>query len=447
LGVAAQRLADRRGRAGYFARASPWRRDFEQTLPDLCQQDIGGSGFAITGYVVHAAMGGDAALERLRKRLRQRGLRLMLDFVPNHTATDHPWVEQHPDYFVHGSEMDLARAPQNYARVASACGSIVLAYGRDPHFPSWPDALQLDYGNPALQAAMIGELHKIAALCDGVRCDMATLVLPEVFERTWGVRPESFWLNAIASMRGQQADFVFLAEAYWDLEWTLLQQGFDYAYDKRLYDRLKDRQARGVRKHLGAGPDYQDRLARFLENHDERRAAAVFPAGVHEAAAVLTYLTPGLRFFHQGQFDGSVKRISAHLVRGPREPVQANIRRFYERLLTVLRQPLVRQGEWRLLDCVAAWEGNGSFDAVIAYGWQDAHVARLVVVVNYADHHSQCYVRLPFAGLSGATWRLRDLLGEARYERDGYDLQFHGLYLDVPAWHCHVLEMTRCDIG
>jgi hypothetical protein len=142
-----------------------------------------------------------------------------------------------------------------------------------------------------------------------------------------------------------------------------------------------------------------------------------------------------------------VKRISAHLVRGPREPVQANIRRFYERLLTVLRQPLVRQGEWRLLDCVAAWEGNGSFDAVIAYGWQDAHVARLVVVVNYADHHSQCYVRLPFAGLSGATWRLRDLLGEARYERDGYDLQFHGLYLDVPAWHCHVLEMTRCDIG
>jgi glycosidase len=235
----------------------PWRRDFEQTLPDLCQQDIGGSGFAITGYVVHAAVGGDAALERLRKRLRQRGLRLMLDFVPNHTATDHPWVEQHPDYFVHGSEMDLARAPQNYARVASACGSIVLAYGRDPHFPSWPDALQLDYGNPALQAAMIVELHKIAALCDGVRCDMAMLVLPEVFERTWGVRPESFWLNAIASMRGQQADFVFLAEAYWDLEWTLLQQGFDYAYDKRLYDRLKDRQARGVRKHLGAGPDYR----------------------------------------------------------------------------------------------------------------------------------------------------------------------------------------------
>ena len=79
-----------------------WRREFQQTLADLREEDIAGSGFAITGYSVHQNLGGDPALARVRERLRQRGLRLMLDFVPNHMALDHPWVEDHPDYFVAG---------------------------------------------------------------------------------------------------------------------------------------------------------------------------------------------------------------------------------------------------------------------------------------------------------------------------------------------------------
>ena len=153
-----------------------------------------------------------------------------------------------------------------------------------------------------------------------------------------------------------------MAEVYWDLEWTLQQQGFDYAYDKRLYDRLREGHARPVREHFHAGLDYQNKLARFLENHDEPRAAATFPPGQHEAAAVLTFLSPGLRFFHQGQFEGRLKRISPHLGRGPDEPVNAAVRQFYERLLDVLRRPAVRHGQWQLLECVPAWDGNGSSD-------------------------------------------------------------------------------------
>jgi hypothetical protein len=419
-----------------------WRREFQETLPDLREEDIAGSGFAITGYTVHPALGGDAALDRLRKRLRERGLSLMLDFVPNHMATDHPWTAEHPDRFVSGSELDLTRQPRNWGRVATPRGSLVLAYGRDPYFPGWPDTLQLDYGNPATQAAMIAELEKISGQCDGVRCDMAMLVLPEVFERTWGIRPEPFWPKAIASVRRQHPDFLFMAEVYWDLEWTMQQQGFDYAYDKRLYDRLREGHARPVREHLRAELEYQIHLARFLENHDEPRAAATFPPGVHEAAAVVTYLVPGLRFFHQGQFEGRVKRISPHLVRAPKEPLNSGIRQFYERLLGLLRRPVVRRGEWRLLECAPAWEGNASSDAIIAYAWQNSAGARLIACVNYADHPSQCWVRRPFAGLAGRRWRLRDLLGTAQYERDGNELESRGLYLDVPAWQCHVFEVT-----
>jgi glycosidase len=431
-GLAAQRVS----------RTNPeWRREFQETLPDLRDEDIAGSGFAITGYTVHENLGGDAALARLRERLKKRGLRLLLDFVPNHMGLDHPWLEEHPDYFMRGTELDLARAPQNYTWVKRQRGDVLIAYGRDPYFPGWPDTLQLNYANPATQEAMCGELVKIAGQCDGVRCDMAMLILPEVFERTWGVRPQPFWPQAIPRVRKRFPHFLFMAEVYWDLEWTLQQQGFDYAYDKRLYDRLREGRARPVREHLHADLDYQNKLARFLENHDEPRAAAVFSPEIHQAAAVITFLSPGLRFFHQGEFEGHTKRISPHLVRGPKETTNQQLAQFYDRLLAVLRQPTVRDGQWRLLDCVPAWDGNWTWDCLLVFSWIGPGGERLLVAVNYAPNQSQCYVPLPFADLGNRRWRLQDVLGEATYDREGNDLQARGVYLDMAPWRTAVYSL------
>jgi hypothetical protein len=434
----------RTGEAGrQVSRSRPeWRREFEETLSGLRDEDIIGSGFAITGYTVADSLGGDAALARLRERMRTRGLRMMLDFVPNHTGLDHPWVEDHPEFFVRGTEPQRMRSPGNYTTVRRAGGDVLLAHGRDPYFPSWPDTLQLDYGNLATQEAMISELEGIAGRCDGVRCDMAMLVLPEVFERTWGIRARPFWPEAIRRVRERSREFIFLAEVYWDMEWTLQRQGFDYTYDKRLYDRLRAGDARPVREHLQADVDYQERMARFLENHDEPRAAATFPLQVHRAAAVLTYLSPGLRFFHQGQLEGFRKRISPHLGRGPDEPVNREVSEFYERLLAVLRRPEAREGEWRLLECAEAWAGNGSWDRFVAFAWQGADGGRLLVAVNDGPHPSQCYVRLPFPDLAGRSWRLQDTLGNVAYERDGDELLKNGLYLDEPAYHAAVYVMS-----
>jgi hypothetical protein len=425
------------------SRSNPeWRHEFEQTLPDLTEDDIPGSGFAITGYTVHRDLGGDAALARVRERMRQRGLKLMLDFVPNHMAPDHPWVEEHPEYFVSGSAEDLANAPHNYFQAQTANGPRIFAYGRDPYFAGWPDTIQLNYGDPALQGVMIGELTRIAGQCDGVRCDMAMLVLPDVFERTWGIRAPLFWPEATRRVRERTPGFCFMAEVYWGREWDIQQQGFNYAYDKTLYDRLREGHARPVREHFYAGLDYQDKLARFLENHDEPRAAATFPVGQHEAAAVITFLAPGLRFFHQGQLEGRLKRISPHLARAPEEPVNESLKQFYARLLEVLRRPAVRDGEWRLLECAQAWDGNGSNDAFIAFAWQGADDARVLVAVNYAAHPSQCHVHGSFGDLAGRSWQLRDLLGDAVYDREGNDLATHGLYLDVAPWQCHAFELV-----
>ncbi|HTO91381.1 MAG TPA: alpha-amylase family glycosyl hydrolase [Candidatus Sulfotelmatobacter sp.] len=411
-----------------------WRREFQATLPDLREDDIGGSGFAVAGYTVAEPLGGGPALARMRERLGSRGIRLMLDFVPNHTALDHPWVESHPEYYVRGSELDLAREPRNYVWVKRAGGDQLLAHGRDPNFPGWPDTLQLDYANPETQTAMRGELLEIAGQCDGVRCDMAMLVLPEVFERTWGARAQPFWPEAIRAVRERAPGFCLMAEAYWDLEWTLQQQGFDYTYDKRLYDRLRAGVARPVREHLMAELDYQNKLARFLENHDEPRAAATFASGQHQAAALITFLAPGMRFLHQGQLEGRTVRISPHLIRAPEEPTNQELNHFYLRLLDLLRRPLVREGRWRLLECAPAWEGNWTWDCFVAFAWEGESAERLIVAVNYSDHASQCLARLPFGDLAGRRWRLSDTLSDSVRDRDGEVLAGRGLDLELPAW-------------
>ena len=232
-----------------------------------------------------------------------------------------------------------------------------------------------------------------------------------------------------------------MAEVYWDLEWALQQQGFDTTYDKRLYDRLERGEARPVRQHFLAGLDYQDRLARFLENHDEPRAAAVFPPGMHRAAAVLTFFSPGLRFFHQGQREGKKVHISMHLARGPIEPLDEALRSFYDRVLACLKDPAFRDGIWQLLACRPAWEGNASADDFIAFAWTGPGDRRRLVAVNYADHPSQCFVGMPWSDLRSRTWRLADRMSEAVYDRPGDDLAGRGLYLDVPAWGFHVFDV------
>jgi len=415
--------------------------EYQRVLPDFQESDICGSCFAIHEYHVHTDFGGDAALARLRDRLRQRGLRLMLDFVPNHLAPDHPWVEQHPEFFVTGSEEQLNSQPKNYSRIELAGEARVFAYGRDPYFDGWSDTLQLNYGNPAMQDALLGELQRIATQCDGVRCDMAMLVLPEIFARTWGISTAPFWPRATAKVHADFPGFIFLAEVYWDLEWTLQQQGFDYTYDKRMYDRLREGAARPVREHLLAGLDFQDHLARFLENHDEPRVAETFAPDIHRAAALITFFTPGMRFFHQGQRQGKKIHIPVHLRRGPVETIDSSIAVFYEDLLGCLKEAAFRDGQWQLLDAQPAWEGNGSNEGFIAFSWTAPGDHYRLVVVNYASHQSQSYIKLPWGDLSGYTWRFSDRLSQAVYDRHGDDLSTQGLYLDMPAWGYHIFDV------
>jgi hypothetical protein len=428
-----------------------WQQEYRELLPDFTPDDVCGSPFAVSDHVVSRELGGPGALESLRARLAARGLKLMLDFVPNHTALDHPWARTHPEFYIAGADADLAREPQSYCRIETASGPRVLAHGRDPYFPAWPDTLQVNHRHPGLRHAMLEVLGAISQQCDGLRCDMAMLLLPDVIERTWGERTrtadgsprvdDAFWPVAIDHVHRRHRDFVFMAEAYWDLEWTLQQQGFDYTYDKRLYDRLRAQDAGAVREHLVADAEYQRRCVRFLENHDEPRAAAVFPAAVHEAAAVVMLLLPGLGLIHDGQRSGRRVRTSNHLCRRAVEPVDAELASFYERLFACVRRSEAGEGLWRLADRHPAWDGNPTWDRFIAFCWGSPR-RRLLVAVNYGPTQGQCYLRLPGAALDGRGIVFSDLMAPGvRYERDGSDIVRRGLYLDMPAWGYHIFEI------
>jgi hypothetical protein len=420
--------------------------EYRQALPDYREADVVGSPYCIPEYRVDAALGGDAGLAQLRQQLADQGMRLMLDFVPNHLACDHAWLAEHPERLLQGGPDSLAREPINYFDVTVDGQWRVFAHGRDPYLDGWSDTVQIDYRKSAARRAMADILLSIAERCDGARCDMAMLVTRDIFLRTWGGAFEppqaEFWPAVVTDLHARHPGFLLLAEVYWDLEWELQQQGFDYTYDKRLYDRLLEHDAMDVRLHLTAGLDYQHRLARFTENHDERRAAATFGVPRSLAAAVLTYTLPGLRLFHEGQLDGWRVKLPVQLGRRPDEPTHPAVDTFYRRLLSALRHPVFREGNWRALKPAEEWAGNPTHRQIVAHRWSLGDEHRLVFV-NLSSEPAQALVPLDIRTLAGQDWRLVDVLHDTTYLRRGDDMTGAGLYLDLPGYGYHLFEVQR----
>ena len=415
-------------------------KDFKRALPDFTPADNVGSPYCVRQYIVDQHLGGPAGLASARRMLRQRGILLVLDFVPNHVAPDHPWAIEHPEYFIQGTADAARNDPASFFQL----GEKIFALGRDPYFPSWPDVLQLNAFQPGLRQAVIDTISDIAGQCDGIRCDMAMLMLNRIFHRTWetlaGVEPfGDYWSTTIPIIKRKHPDFQFIAEAYWDLEWELQQQGFDHCYDKKLYDRIEHGDVENVRLHLLADSTYQQKMVRFIENHDEPRAAATFPPGKARAAAVAILTLTGARLLHEGQFEGRKVRLPVFLGRRPDEPVDHDLAAFYGRLLDATNSDVFRNGKWNLCER-SGWPDNQSGLNLLSWCWIKED-DRYLVVINFRQDPAQALVHLRWDDLREKQWRLEDVLSGAIYNRSGSEMRDAGLYVDLKPWECQFFRM------
>jgi hypothetical protein len=412
---------------------------YRAALRDMRDEDVIGSPYCVHDYVVDERFGGPDGLAVVREQLSDRGLALILDYVPNHVAADHPWVTDRPECFLRGGEEELALHPGAFMRIAGG----VFAKGRDPYFEAWQDVLQLNAYSLALRDAAAETVIAIGDQCDGLRCDMAMLMTNEVFARTWGDRagpaPDAdYWPTLTGRAKQAHPDLLFIAEAYWEMEWTLQQQGFDLCYDKRLYDRLVHDSPGSLRGHIRADASYQVHLIRFIENHDEPRAAVTFGAAQARAAAVVMSTLQGARLYHDGQLEGLRTRLPAQLARGPNEPPDSDLHAFYERLLRGVANAQLRSGEWRLCECERCSDDDDSHRQLVAWCWSSSD-ARHLVVVNLSPARATGRVRLPWGDLAGRTWSLADRLSGDCFERSGDDLAAEGLHVALEAWGPHFL--------
>jgi glycosidase len=418
-------------RSPYSRKDSMHNLELKKTLPDFTEKDNLGSAYSIKSYDVDQHFGGNQGLATARVGLRKNGLGLILDYVPNHIACDHEWVEKHPEYLVRGQEGDLKQFPSEYYRSKHG----IFAKGRDPEYPAWSDVLQLNFFSLELRQAAAKTLSKIAGQCDGIRCDMAMLMTNSVFGATWTARyrrqgevtPKTeYWSEVLSRVRKEHPECVFIAEVYWDRQRELLAQGFDYCYDKTLYDYLADGTSLQLFHHIHANADYQEHTLRFIENHDEPRAAKVFKGLKLEAAIFILATLPGATMYYQGQLDGNKIKIPVHLGRAPIEKANDSIRGIYTQIIHMVGTSNMRQGAWQLC------RGNNGFfrsTYLVAWMWvKDA--TRFVCIVNYGATAAAGHFEIPPSTAARPTI----LLGEHKMSANGYSVHENQITIELLPW-------------
>ena len=314
-------------KSGNIAKSHPGlKEEFTRSLFDWKPRDVGGSPYAIFEYSPEPKITSKKDILELRSFLGSHGKKLVLDFVPNHMAIDTPLLDNFPECFVSRETSHGQSLSQNFF----SNGKQEFAHGRDPYFDGWTDTVQWDFSNPKTLEWHQSLLLDIASFCDGVRCDMAMLPLPSVFEKTHGKRALPYWDKLIQNTKAKYPKFKFYAEAYWNMEYELQCLGFDATYDKTLTDRFHSGDYWGVRSHLNANLDFQEKSIRFIENHDETRAMTSLGEKSMDAFALMAFL-PGILLFHQGQDEGLKIRWPVQLVRREAEEKNPKTKAFYDR--------------------------------------------------------------------------------------------------------------------
>jgi hypothetical protein len=418
-------------------------KEFKKALRYFNTNDVVGSPYAIYYYHVDSHLGGLEGFSKFRTDLQKRGILIILDYVPNHVAIDHLWTLEKSDVFVKGTTNDLITKPFDFFSV----GKAVYAHGKDPNFPPWTDTVQINAFSKEAREKAIKTVLSIAEHCDGVRCDMAMLMTNEIFSRTWGDRvgsaPEKeFWEEIIPAVKRKFPNFKFIAEVYWDMEYSLQQQGFDFCYDKRLYERLVNDDAQKVKDHLKGDWAYEKKLLRFIENHDEPRAVTVFGEEASKAAATIVLSLPGARLIYDNQMHGYEIMVPIQLGRGPIEEDKTDITIFYDNLLKAIPGREFNESSWDFCEVSPIEPGDSSYNNIISYIWKN-NSDILMIVVNYSLIRSKAHIKINSFNYEPGDWIFEDLLAHKKYVYQSKNLNEYGLFVELSPWQSHIFKIEK----
>ena len=416
-------------------------KEYHKALRYFNTDDVVGSPYAVYYYHVDSHLGGQDGITSFREELSKRGIKLILDFVPNHVAVDHLWTLEKSDMFIQGTIDDLMTKPYEYFSI----GKKIYAHGKDPYFNPWTDTVQINAFSQDAREKAVKTLLSIADICDGVRCDMAMLLLNKIFSKTWGFKvgdPPNvdYWEYVIPKVKEKFPEFKFIAEVYLDLGWELQQQGFDYTYDKRLYERLLNEGAQTIKEHLQADWNFQCKLLRYIENHDEDRVLNLLGEEPSKAAAVIIVTLPGACLIHEGQMEGNEIKLPIQLGRKPIEKENTEILQFYKHLLDIFRSKDLNNAKWMM--CGLDPVDDNSFNEVIAYVWFLKDQIKLIVV-NYSLKHIKAHIKIPSLDYKTSDWLFNDLLHGKEYRYSGKNISLNGLYVELDPWKSHVFDIQE----
>lgn len=418
--------------------------DYELALPDWKTEDVIGSPYSINNYHINKSLATTNEFIKFKESLNNLGLKIILDFIPNHFSANTELLKTNPEVFLKGKHELFLNDKTTYYE---ARNGNIYAHGRDPNFPAWQDTIQVNYFSEPAREFMINSLIKITQLCDGVRCDMAMLAINEIFKKTWNDDlifsnkneiMDEFWSVAIERTKAVREDFLFIAEAYWNLEWELQQFGFDFTYDKRLLDRLEFSNTENIVGHLSAEKKYQQKSIRFIENHDENRAITAFGIEKSKAAAVVMSTIQGATLFHDGQFEGKNVRLPVQLGREPNEVINNSLVEFYYNLLKIVNHPVFTEGYWNLITPIKL-DNDSTHKNILSWEWILENEKR-IIVINYSDSTSYCRIKFNVNKKTKIV-KLTNLLNCTEYEREVSEIENSGLFIHLETFECHIFEI------
>jgi len=411
--------------------------DYSSVLPDWTEDDVIGSPYAIAEYTCNPDIGTNDDLVWLREQLHSRGLKLMLDFVPNHSAIDAP-TASNPKLYIRAPEGK--KDPDRYTDDG-------IAFGRYNHDADpWKDVIQWNYWEEETRNLMKNNLLTVLSFADGVRCDVASLMLNDVFVKTWKEeleywgykQPENeFWEYALKEAKSKYPDAIFLAEVYgdWDIE-ALYKIGFTYTYDKELLDKLMGSSSDVNTYIKRRDQEYWDHSAHFVENHDENRIVYNVKGDIEKAKAAGTIAATlgGMVFMNHGQWSGLKNKLEVHLRRGADEMEDPGVKRYYKRLMKVIKDPAFTASEYHYIDDIT----GDRKDDFVAYIREDGD-SHYLVVVNYSENTGCSHV--PIYNIKGSgNQNLLEVIDDVEYIRDVDTIKKEGLMVCLYPWQTQIFK-------